>query len=110
LVVRAPRVNDKRIDEETGERKRFASANLPAWCLRPRVGAVPRLVGRAVRLDDHPVMRAVPRRAGRLAKRDLSGVDYVYCWADGIHVTVRLEEHKQCLLVLIGCARTAPRS
>ena len=24
------------------------------------------------------------------AKRDLSGVDYVYTWADGIHVNVRL--------------------
>jgi transposase-like protein len=29
-------------------------------------------------------------------------VDYVYLWADGIHVNVRLEEHKLCLLVLIG--------
>jgi putative transposase len=36
------------------------------------------------------------------AKRDLSQVDYVYCWADGIHISVRLEEHKLCLLVLIG--------
>ena len=29
--VRQPRVNDKRVDEGTGERKRFASAILPAW-------------------------------------------------------------------------------
>jgi transposase-like protein len=29
-------------------------------------------------------------------------VDYVYVWADGIHVNVRLEEAKLCLLVLIG--------
>ena len=36
------------------------------------------------------------------AQRDLSGVDYVYVWADGIHVNVRLEEAKLCLLVLIG--------
>jgi transposase-like protein len=36
------------------------------------------------------------------ARRDLSQVDYVYCWADGIHVNIRLEEHKLCLLVLIG--------
>ncbi len=36
------------------------------------------------------------------ARRDLSGVDYVYCWADGIHVNVRLGEDKLCLLVLIG--------
>ena len=33
---------------------------------------------------------------------DLSEVDYVYLWADGIHVNVRLEEHKLCLLVMIG--------
>ena len=37
-----------------------------------------------------------------LSQRDLSGVDYVYLWADGIHVNIRLEEHKLCLLVLIG--------
>ena len=29
-------------------------------------------------------------------------MDYVYTWADGIHVNVRLEEAKLCLLVLIG--------
>jgi transposase-like protein len=33
---------------------------------------------------------------------DLSSVDYVYLWADGIHVNIRLEEHKLCLLVMIG--------
>ncbi len=38
VAVRAPRVNDKRIDEETGQRKRFASAILPAWARKsPRV-------------------------------------------------------------------------
>jgi len=36
------------------------------------------------------------------AARDLSGADYVYVWADGIHVNIRLEEHKLCLLVMIG--------
>ena len=36
------------------------------------------------------------------SQRDLSGVDYVYLWADGIHVNIRLEEHKLCLLVMIG--------
>jgi transposase-like protein len=36
------------------------------------------------------------------AGRDLSGFDYVYLWADGIHVNIRLEEHKLCLLVMIG--------
>jgi putative transposase len=32
VTVRAPRVNDKRVDEATGGWKRFASAILPAWC------------------------------------------------------------------------------
>ncbi len=36
------------------------------------------------------------------AARDLSGGDYVYLWVDGIHVNIRLEEHKLCLLVMIG--------
>jgi len=31
VPVRAPRVNDKRTDEVTGERKRFSSRILPAW-------------------------------------------------------------------------------
>ena len=42
--------------------------------------------------------------------RDLSGVDYVYCWADGVHVNVRLDEERLCLLVLIGCAPMAARN
>jgi transposase-like protein len=36
------------------------------------------------------------------AARDLSGAGFVYLWADGVHVNVRLEEHKLCLLVLVG--------
>ena len=38
-------------------------------------------------------------------KRDLSEKQYVYVWADGIHVKVRLEDDankKQCILVLMG--------
>lgn len=38
-------------------------------------------------------------------KRDLGGRHYVYVWADGNHVNVRLEDEensRQCLLVLMG--------
>ncbi len=35
-------------------------------------------------------------------KRDLSAKRYVYIWADGIHLQARLEDEKQCILVLIG--------
>lgn len=41
VEVAAPRVNDKRVDEQTGERKRFASAILPAWCRKsPQINEV----------------------------------------------------------------------
>jgi putative transposase len=39
--VKAPRVNDRREDQETGERRRFASAILPPWCRKsPKIGEV----------------------------------------------------------------------
>jgi hypothetical protein len=41
LPIRAPRVNDKRVDEETGERKRFSSVIVPAYARRsPKVTEV----------------------------------------------------------------------
>jgi transposase-like protein len=35
-------------------------------------------------------------------KRDLSAKRYVYVWAGGIYLQARLEDEKQCILVLIG--------
>jgi putative transposase len=35
-------------------------------------------------------------------ERDLSAKRYVYVWADGIYLEARLEDEKQCILVLIG--------
>ena len=41
VQVTAPRVNDKRTDPETGERKRFSSAILPPWARKtPKVTEV----------------------------------------------------------------------
>jgi len=41
VPVRAPRVNDKRTDEGSGERMRFSSAILPAWARKsPQVAEV----------------------------------------------------------------------
>jgi len=131
IVVRAPRVNDKRIDEATGERKRFASAILPAWArksprvaevlplpvpargvqrrLHGRAGAVPRHQSRPVRGHDHAADQGLAGRGGRvqqaLARRDqrrARETDDVYVWVDGIHLKVRLEQDKVCLLVMIG--------
>jgi len=36
------------------------------------------------------------------AERELSGVDDVYVWVDGIHVRVRLDQDRVCTLVIIG--------
>src|SRR5215213_7501671 len=43
-------------------------------------------------LDDHTAWQ----------RRDLSAKRYVYIWADGVHLQTRLEDEKQCILVLIG--------
>lgn len=36
------------------------------------------------------------------SRRSLSGKRYVYLWVDGIHFNIRLEEHRQCILVVMG--------
>jgi transposase-like protein len=38
----------------------------------------------------------------RFANRSLADVDFVYCWADGVHFNVRLEEERLCCLVIVG--------
>jgi putative transposase len=124
VEVTVPRVNDKRTGPETGERQRFSSAILPPWCRKtPKitevlpllylhglssgdfVPALGQFLGSAAGLSPAVITRLTETWKGEqraFAARDLSGVDYVYLWADGIHVNIRLEEHKLCLLVLIG--------
>lgn len=41
--------------------------------------------------------------------RSLAGSDYVYVWVDGIHLKVRLEQDKVCLLVSSASAPTVAR-
>ena len=36
------------------------------------------------------------------SRRSLEDKQYVYLWADGIHFNIRLEEDRQCILVLMG--------
>jgi len=36
------------------------------------------------------------------SERDLSGVDYVYWWVDGVHFNIRLEDDRLCCLVVVG--------
>jgi len=124
VEVVAPRVNDRRVDPDTGQRCRFSSAILPAWARKtPKVTEVlPLLYLHGLSSSDFgpalgpflgsdgglsaPVITKLTQtwqaEQRAFAQRDLSGVDYVYLWADGIHVNVRLEEHKLCLLVMIG--------
>jgi putative transposase len=45
----------------------------------------------------------------RWKRRDLSTSRYVYVWADGIYLQARLEDEKQCILVLIGARRRRAR-
>ena len=41
VEVTAPRINDRRIDPDTGQRQRFASAILPAWARKtPKITEV----------------------------------------------------------------------
>ena len=124
VEVVAPRVNDRRTDPDTGERYRFSSAILPPWARKtPKVTEVlPLLYLHGLSSGDFvpalgqflgstaglsaPVITKLTEtwksEQRTFAARDLSQVDYVYLWADGIHVNIRLEEHKLCLLVLIG--------
>ncbi len=124
VEVRAPRVNDKRVDEVTGQRRRFASVILPAWCRKsPKITEVLPLLylhglsskdfipalegflGTDAGLSAATITRLTVQwqdDARTFSQRDLSDVDYVYMWADGIHVNIRLDEERLCLLVLIG--------
>jgi putative transposase len=122
--VRAPRVNDKRVDEHSGDRRRFASAILPAWARKsPKVvevlpllylhglssgdfaPALEQFLGTGAGLSPSVVTRLTSQwqeDAKAFQARSLKDVDYVYVWVDGIHVNVRLEQDRVCLLVMIG--------
>ncbi len=125
IEVSAPRVNDRRLDEGTGERSRFRSSILPPYVRRsPKVGEVLPLLylhglssmdfvpalaeffGTEAGLSAPAITRLTRSWAHEqkaFGKRDLRKVDYVYIWADGIHVKVRLgEDRKLCLLVIVG--------
>jgi putative transposase len=124
VTVTAPRVNDKRIDADSGERQRFSSAILPAWARKsPQMtevlpllylhglstgdfgAALEQFLGSGAGLSATTITRLTAQwqdEAKAFGQRDLSGTDYVYLWVDGIHLKVRLEQEKLCLLVMIG--------
>ena len=124
VKVRAPRVEDRRVDGN-GERSRFSSAILPPYMRRsPKVSEVLPLLylhglssgdfepaleeffGAGTGLSAKSITRLTEGwRSEResFMKRELSGRDYVYVWADGIHTSVRLgADGRLCSLVMIG--------
>jgi putative transposase len=126
VPIRAPRINDKRVDEDTGERQRFSSKILPAYARRsPKVNdALPVLYLRGLSSGDfRPALEQLlgedaaglsPSTITRLCKeweaeharfreRSLRFHRYAYLFVDGVHVSVRLgEDDRLCLLVVIG--------
>ena len=53
VEVTAPRVNDRRVDPDTGARRKFSSAILPAWCRKtPKIteGLLERLTAFGIEL------------------------------------------------------------
>jgi putative transposase len=126
VAIQAPRVNDRRVDPESGERRRFSSRILPAYARRsPKVDDVlPVLYLRGLSTGDfRPALEQLlgedaaglsPSTISRLCKdwqaeharfreRSLRFHRYAYLFVDGVHVSVRLgEDDRLCLLVVIG--------
>ncbi|MHC2791033.1 transposase-like protein [Mesorhizobium jarvisii] len=111
----------------TGEadRVRFSSSILPKWARRTRSldALLPVLYLRGVSTGDFQEALAalLGKEAANLSpsvitrltaewtteyerwqKRDLSARHYVYVWADGVYLQARMEDHAECMLVLIG--------
>lgn len=124
VEVKAPRVNDRRVDEE-GERKRFKSVILPPYMRKsPKVTEVLPLLylhglssgdfapaleeffGSGAGLSASTVTRLTEQwqeEREHFMSRDLSKRDYVYVWVDGVHTGVRLgSDGRLCCLVVVG--------
>jgi putative transposase len=107
------------------ERIRFSSSLLPKWARRTRSldALLPVLYLRGVSTGDFQDALAAllgeeapnlsPSVIARLTaewsneyerwqRRDLSARHYVYVWADGVYLQARMEDHAECMLVLIG--------
>lgn len=122
VAVRAPRVRDR-----AGKLK-FSSRLLPPYLRRTRSldellpwlylkglsssdfsGALTALLGPAAPgLSAAKICRL--KELWRLEyeqwrRRSLSDKEYVYVWADGIYFGVRLEDARQCMLVVIGATK-----
>lgn len=122
VAVKQPRVKDRR---PTQQREKFTSAILPPYLRKTKSieELIPWLYLKGVSTGDFSEALAAllgPDAKGLSAntvtrlkavwaeeydawnKRSLAGKHYVYVWADGVHFNIRLEEDRQCILVLMG--------
>jgi putative transposase len=122
VEVKQPRVQDRRPPRQ---REKFTSAILPPYLRKTKSieELIPWLYLKGISSGDFSEALAAllgPQAKGLSAatitrlkavwveeydawrKRSLAGKHYVYVWADGVHFNIRLEEDRQCLLVLMG--------
>ena len=129
VQVTQPRVHDRRsedaLDENGRPVQRFRSKILPPYLRKTKSleEFIPWLYLKGVSTGDFTeALQALlgPNASGLSAstitrllgiwqkdyeawnKRSLEGKHYVYVWADGVHFNIRLEEDRQCILVLMG--------
>ncbi|MEY9752452.1 transposase-like protein [Bradyrhizobium japonicum] len=124
VEVARVKIRDRAVTSD-GERIRFTSAILPLWARRTKSldALLPVLYLRGISTGDFQEALAAllgkdapnlsPAVVSRLTtewqleyerwqKRDLSARRYVYVWADGVFLQARMEDHSECMLVLIG--------
>lgn len=125
LEVRQPRVRDERLGDE---RETFTSSLLPPYLRRSKAidelipwlylkgvstgdmgEALQALVGPEVTGLGGDVVVKLTRQWTQeyeeWRKRDLSEKEYVYFWADGVYFNVRLDEERQCILVVMAATK-----
>src|SRR6476660_2765500 len=122
IPVRQSRVRDRRSPEQ---REKFSSTILPPYLRKTKSveELIPWLYLKGISTGDFSEALAAllgPDAKGLSAttvtrlksiwqdeyqawsKRLLEGKHYVYVWADGVHFNIRLEDERQCILVLMG--------
>ncbi len=131
ISVKQPRVNDKRVDDK-GNRIRFTSKILPPYLRKTKSieELIPWLYLRGISTGDFSQALASllgPEAPGLSAstvvrmkqvwqqdheawsKRSLADKRYVYWWVDGIYFNIRLEEDRQCILVVMGATESGKK-
>lgn len=124
IAVSQPRVNDKRLDS-SGERLHFKSSILPPYLRRTKQidEFIPWLYLKGISTGDFSeaftsltgqnIGGVSPTTVVRLKEQwqeeftvwkhsSLADKRYVYFWADGVYFNIRLEDDRQCILVIIG--------